>query len=351
VSTLPGQTVLALNAGSSSLKYGLYRVTPGAAEKLLDGAEATAGSGGNPVARIAAALAARGQPPPTAIGHRIVHGGLHCRRHTVIDAQVLRQLEAAAVFAPIHVPPALALIAEARTAFPSAPQVACLDTTFHADMPDVARILPLPAELRAIGVERYGFHGLSCESIVRQLSPRLPARLVIAHLGHGASVTAVAQGRSLDTTMGLTPSGGIMMSTRTGDIDPGVLIYLVRERAFGAADLETLIDARSGLQGVSGLSGDMRALWAAAASNPAARLAIDMFCYSVRKSIAAMAAVLGGIDLLVFTGGIGEHDAASRALICAGLEPLGIRNDAEHIRVLGTREEEQIALHTEALIV
>lgn len=319
-------------------------------EELLSGAEPTLGASEAAVGRIADALAARGLPAPAAVGHRIVHGGLHCRRHTVIDATVIRQLEAATAFAPLHAPPALALLAQAQERFPGVPQVACLDTAFHADMPDVARTLPVPAELRAIGVERYGFHGLSCESIVRQLGSRLPPRLVIAHLGHGASVTAVAQGRSIDTSMGLTPSGGVIMSTRCGDIDPGVLTYLVRERGFGAAELERLIDERSGLLGVSGLSGDMREVRSAAASSPAAQLAIEMFCYSVRKEIAAMASVLGGIDLLVFTGGIGENDEQSRAMICTNLGQLGIRTDADHARVISTREEEQIALHTQALI-
>jgi len=344
-----GQPVLALNAGSSSLKYGLYRVASGAAEKLLGGAESSADEVGDAVGRIVATLAVRGLPAPVAVGHRIVHGGLHCRRHTLIDDGVIRQLEAAAVFAPLHVPPALALLAHARERFPSIPQVACLDTAFHADMPEIARTLPLPADLRTLGVERYGFHGLSCESIVRQLGDALPPRLVIAHLGHGASVTAVARGRSVDTSMGLTPTGGVVMSTRCGDLDPGVLTYLVRERGCSAADLERVIDERSGMLGISDLSGDMRALEAAAATHPAARLAIEIFCYSVRKAIAGMAAVLGGIDLLVFTGGIGENAPRSRALICTNLEAFGIRSGADRVRVIATHEEEQIALHTQAL--
>lgn len=260
----------------------------------------------------------------------------------------MRQLEAATAFAPLHVPPALALVRAAQARFSGIAQVACLDTAFHAGMPDVARTLPLPRELRALGIERYGFHGLSGESIVRQLGSDLPPRVVIAHLGHGASVTAVAQGASVDTSMGLTPTGGVIMSTRCGDIDPGVLAYVVREHGYDAAQLEALIDQRSGLLGISGLSGDMRELHAAAASTSAsgadARLAIAMFCASVRKQIAAMAVVLGGVDLLVFTGGIGENDASTRAFICEGLEVLGIHKAMT--RVSPAQEEELIAWRT-----
>ena len=344
--------ILALNAGSSSLKFGLYLMGPLSCEELYSGADESAGTpDAAPVARIAELLRTRGLPAPLAIGHRIVHGGLHCRAHTMIDPAVMQNLEAAAAFAPLHVPPALALVHAASDLFPGVPQVACLDTAFHTDMPAVARSLPIPAEVRALGVERYGFHGLSCESIVRQLGATVPPRLVIAHLGHGASVTAVARGRSVDTSMGLTPSGGVVMSTRCGDIDPGVLAYLVRELGYDAARLERFIDHRSGMLGISGLSGDMRELRAAAAINPAARLAIEMFCYSVLKQIAAMVAVLGGVDRLVFTGGIGENDAPSRAMICDGLGALGIHSASALVTVMATREAEQTARHAYELAV
>lgn len=365
-SSLP---VLALNAGSSSLKFGLYLVDAHANRLLVSGIAEMAGersgafsvkdAGGNalvcdarPTAtpheaidRIAGMLAAHGMPAPAAIGHRIVHGGPACRRHTSIDAAVMRQLEGAAVFAPLHVPPALALVRSAQECFPAIPQVACLDTAFHAGMPEIARTLPIPRALREQGIERYGFHGLSCESIVRQLGADLPPRLVIAHLGHGASVTAVANGQSIDSSMGLTPSGGVIMSTRCGDIDPGILEYLVRESGYDAAQLEALIDHQSGMLGISGLSGDMRELRAAAASNADARLAIAMFCQSVRKQIGALAVVLGGIDALVFTGGIGENDAATRATVCEGLELLGVGIGSAAVRVMPAQEDEQIARH------
>ena len=343
-----GRPVLALNAGSSSLKFGFFMVGASGSRVLLSGAEETLAKPQAAVARIAQRMEAQGLPAPIAVGHRIVNGGPQCRRHALIDAAVMRQLEAATAFAPLHVPPALALVRAAQARFSGIAQVACLDTAFHAGMPDVARTLPLPRELRALGIERYGFHGLSGESIVRQLGSDLPPRVVIAHLGHGASVTAVAQGASVDTSMGLTPTGGVIMSTRCGDIDPGVLAYVVREHGYDAAQLEALIDQRSGLLGISGLSGDMRELHAAAASTSASgadsRLAIAMFCASVRKQIAAMAVVLGGVDLLVFTGGIGENDASTRAFICEGLEVLGIHKAMT--RVSPAQEEELIAWRT-----
>ena len=189
--------------------------------------------------------------------------------------------------------------------------MACFDTTFHAELPEVARVLPISRELQSEGIQRYGFHGLSCKSIVHQLANDLPDRLIIAHLGNGASVTAVKGGKSIDTSMGLTPTGGVIMGTRSGDLDPGVLVYLMREKKFDAAMLEELVDHRSGLLGISGVGSDMRRLHEAASSNADARLAIQMFCYSVRKQVAAMIAALDGIDLLVFTGGIGENDARS----------------------------------------
>ena len=340
--------VLALNVGSSSLKFGLFKVAASGSRVLFCGAEEAVGEPHAALARIAQRLHEQGLPAPVAVGHRIVHGGPQCRRHTLIDAAVMQQLQAASAFAPLHVPPALALVRAAQARFPDIAQVACLDTAFHAGMPAVARTLPVPRELRALGIERFGFHGLSGESIVRQLGLDVPPRMVIAHLGHGASVTAVAHGASVDTSMGLTPTGGVIMSTRCGDIDPGVLAYVVREHGYDAAQLAALIDQRSGMLGISGLSGDMRELIAAAAlttaSSDDARLAIAMFCASVRKQIAAMAAVLGGVDLLVFTGGIGENDASTRALIYEGLGALGIHQAA--VRVMPAKEEEQIAWQT-----
>jgi acetate kinase len=357
--------VLALNSGSSSLKFGLYRVDSAGAEKLLGESVSTADYP-DAIARVASVLAASEMPPPDAIGHRVVHGGPALRQHCRIDDAVLRQLEGAAAFAPLHAPATLALIRFAQVHFPGVPQVACFDTQFHVDLPEVARVLPIARELQSECIQRYGFHGLSLESIARQLGDAVPQRLVIAHLGNGASVSAVESGRSIDTSMGLTPSGGVIMGTRSGDLDPGVLVYLMREKRFDAGRFEALIDQRSGLLGISGISGDMRRLHEAAASNRDARLAIDMFCQSVRKQVAAMGAVLGGLDMLVFTGGIGENDARVRSQICAGMSWLGISLDESRNRaatnplsdgaarcavlVLASQEDEQIARHAWALL-
>ena len=342
--------VLVLNSGSSSLKYGLYFVDRDQCRTLFAGTEESVRDLPAAVARVAQRLVAEGLPTPAAVGHRIVHGGRALRQHVAIDDTVMRQLDAAKAFAPLHVPQALELVRAAQNRFPLIPHIACLDTAFHFGMPDVARTLPIAREFRDAGVERYGFHGLSCESIVRQLRDTLPRRLIIAHLGHGASVTAVANGRSIDTSMGLTPTGGVIMSTRCGDIDPGIVAYLIREHGYDAAQVEQLIDDRSGMLGVSGLSDDMRVLRAAAASGDAtsanATLAIDMFCYSVRKQIGAMAMALDGVDLLVFTGGIGEHDAATRLSISDGLGALGLRQQPGAVCVLPSQEGEQIARHS-----
>ena len=384
----PELNVLALNSGSSSLKFGLYRVGSARIDRLVSGEAESIGNeggkfhaedaGGNvlfsetgsipgqreAVVRISKLLS-DAEMQPAAIGHRIVHGGPKLRQHCLIDETVLIQLEAATAFAPLHIPSALSVIQFAQEHFPGLPQAACFDTTFHAGLPDITRVLPIARELQFEGIQRYGFHGLSCESIVRQLANDLPYRLVIAHLGNGASVTAVQAGKSIDTSMGLTPTGGVIMGTRSGDLDPGVLVYLMREKKFDAAMLEELIDRRSGLLGISGVESDMRQLHEAAVSNANARLAIAMFCYSVRKQIAAMIAALDGADLVVFTGGIGENDVEARAAICGGLSWLGVTLDQDRnrstsnpitdsgsrcaVRVLVSQEDEQIARHTRQL--
>ena len=381
--------ILALNSGSSSLKFGLYRVGSSRTEMLLSGEAESIGdktakfyaqdsrqnaqlsetvsipSQGEAIIRIGRFLADSKMPAPAAIGHRIVHGGPKLRQHCLIDDSVLRQLEAATAFAPLHIPSALSVIRFAQEKFPGLPQVACFDTTFHVELAEVARVLPISKELQLEGIQRYGFHGLSSESIVHQLGNGLPNRLVIAHLGNGASVTAVKGGKSIDTSMGLTPTGGVIMGTRSGDLDPGVLVYLMREKKFDAAMLEELVDRRSGLPGISGVGNDMRRLREAASSNADARLAIQMFCYSVRKQVAAMIAALDGVDLVVFTGGIGENDRDARAAICGGLSWIGVSLDEARNRsannpindpasrcpvlVLASREDAQIARHTWAL--
>jgi acetate kinase len=381
--------VLALNSGSSSLKFGLYRVGAHRMDCVISGEAEAIGKATSvfhakdaqgrtllkeetrvpdqqgAVIRITQLLSEQKTPVPQSIGHRLVHGGPKLRQHCRIDESVLNQLEAAAVFAPLHMPTALLVIRLAQSGFPGVPQVACFDTSFHSHMPMVARVLPIPHALHAEGVERYGFHGLSCESIVRQLAGHVPKRLLIAHLGNGASVTAVKDGVSIDTSMGLTPTGGIVMGSRSGDLDPGIIVYLAREKKLDAAQLECLLDQQSGLLGISGLSADMRDLQSVRETNAAARLAIDIFCYSAGKQVAAMSSVLGGVELLVFTGGIGENAPAVRAQICGGLSSIGLDLDCARnrtasdpvsadssrcsVRVLPSREDEQIAHQTWSL--
>jgi acetate kinase len=379
--------VLSLNSGSSSLKVGLYSFQNGKHTKVAWGEAEEVGSdrgrlwmhgaveltSSDPRLASSAGAAARylldklqesAAPAVEAVGHRIVHGGARLREHQRITAEVVTQLEDAVRFAPLHLPPALEVLKQAMEAFPRVPHVACFDTAFHHTIPEFAARLPFGREFFERGLQRYGFHGLSCESIVRQLGPELAGRTVIAHLGNGCSITAVENGSSVETTMGLTPTGGVMMGTRTGDLDPGVLLALLRE-GYDADKLDSLLNHHSGLLGVSGLSSDMRQLLENRDRNPEVRLALEMFCYSVRKSIGAMAAVLGGLEMLVFTGGIGEHSAAIRGEICSKLQHLGIvldesanRHNAEQIasaastcevRVIPTDEDLEIAIHAKEL--
>ena len=328
------------------MKFGLFAVAAAEAKELTAGEIEAPGNGTEAFEQIEHFLADRKCAPTTAIGHRIVHGGFQLRDHCLIDLDTIALIERAVAFAPIHNPASLALIRLARAHFADLPQVACFDTAFHATLPEVAHILPLPREYRSDGVRRYGFHGLSCESVVQQLAGTLPARLVVAHLGNGSSVTAIKEGRSIDTSMGLTPSGGVIMGSRSGDLDPGVLLYLLREKHLDAAKLADLIDFHSGMLGISGISGDMRRLHEAETDSADARLAVAMFCYSTRKQIAGMVAALGGIDMLVFTGGVGENDAAVRAAICDGLEWVG----GLAIRVIQSREDAMIARHTGEIV-
>ena len=312
-------------------------------------------------------LAGFSTPTPEVIAHRVVHGGVNLSQHCFINDKVIRQLQASVAFAPLHNQTALDIIQFTRNRFPQLLQVVCFDTTYHADMPDVAKLLPIAKALQSAGIKRYGFHGLSCESVVSQLGKILPEKLIVAHLGHGASVTAIKNGQAIDTSMGLTPSGGVMMGSRSGDIDPGVLIYLMREKNHDLASIEALINHQSGLLGVSALSSDMRILHKASQSNPDAKLAIDMFCYCVAKQIAAMVLALNGVNALVFTGGIGENDGLIRAAICAKLAFLGLSLDVRKnqslvienkvnsihdatssckVFVMAANENEQIARHT-----
>jgi acetate kinase len=358
--------VLCVNSGSSSLKTALFEVD-GAAERALARAAHPVESG-DYTAALDAALAsfdAQGLPLPGAAGHRVVHGGTRYAEPALVDDDVLADLRELVPFAPLHMPAAIAGIDAIRRRW-DIPQVACFDTAFHRHMPELARRLPLPDALWDAGVRRYGFHGLSYEYIVRALGAAQLGRAVIAHLGNGASMVAVDGGQSVDTTMGFTPAGGLVMSTRSGDLDPGVPVYLLREQGYDPDRLEQLVDREAGLVALSGDTSDMQTLLERRERDGRAALAVSAFCYQARKHVGALATVLGGLDTLVFTGGIGEKAAAVRAGICDGLEHLGIElddaaNDADSpvisapgagcvVRVERTDEDLVIARHTRAIV-
>ncbi|REG49934.1 acetate kinase [Paraburkholderia sp. BL6669N2] len=371
------QTILVLNSGSSSLKFGLFRHAGGDESLLLEGsAEGIGRDDGSlrikapdgrvlveqervlesqidALQKLAQVLKEQRHARPAAVGHRVVHGGPHLRAHQRVTADVRRQLQEAVHFAPLHIPPALALIDEAEKIFDDAPHFACFDTAFHATLPPRAAQLALPRRYAEAGVMRYGFHGLSYESLVTRLGADLPARAVFAHLGNGSSVCALRDGQSIDTSMGLTPTGGVPMGTRSGDLDPGVLLYLMRVEKLDADALETLLNRQSGLAGYADGESDMQALEKRAASGDAnASLALDAFATAVRKTIGGYAALLGGIDLLVFTGGIGEHSQEIRKRVCDGLAFMGLTESdpASKVRAIHTEEEKQIARHCRALL-
>jgi len=304
--------VLCVNAGSSNLKVATYD-----GERRTGHAQVHGG--------LDEALRKLGKIEPAAIGHRLVHGGPEHHQPSLIDGKLIQSLRSLVRFAPLHLPPALDAIEAAQERFPKLPQVACFDTHFHWQLPEQAKRLPITEALHREGVHRYGFHGLSYEYIVS--AQELGRRAVIAHLGNGASLAALQDGRSIDTTMAFTPSSGIVMGTRAGDLDPGILLYLLCKGAT-AGEIERLVERESGLRGISGSTSDMQELLQQRASDPRAALAVQIFALSCRKAIGAFAAVLDGLDTLVFTGGIGENAAEVRAEICAGLGHLGLSFDA-----------------------
>lgn len=384
---MPGAPIiLCLNSGSSSLKFSVWDdddcLGEGEVEEIgRPGAFAWVRPPGGEARRLAgrwaghreaaagvfALLADHALPEPAGVGHRLVHGG---QRHVAperVTPALVAELRALIPLAPLHLPSGVAGVEAVAAGFPALPQAVCFDTTFHRGLPEVTRRLALPRELGdAAGIQRFGFHGLSYEYVLERLGPAGRGRVIIAHLGNGASMAAVRDGRAVDTTMGLTPAGGFMMGTRTGDLDPGVLLYLMRERGWDADRLDRLVNKESGLLGVSGTSGDMKTLLERRERDEAAALAVSMFCYQARKQVGAFAAALGGLDALVFTGGIGERAASVRAEICEGLDHLGIRLDparnAAHadpasaadsgcaVRIVLTREDLMIARHSRAVL-
>lgn len=361
----PDRVLLAINAGSSSVKCALF--TQSAQPAVLQRG-VLEGSGRASVTPLLAWIDAH--TPRTAIaaiGHRLVHGGPTYTEPQVISGDVRDELTRLVPFAPNHLPAEMTLIDALGAQFPGVPQVACFDTAFHRTMPEVARRLAIPAEYHRRGIQRYGFHGLSYSFLLEELarvsgSDRARGRVILAHLGHGSSLAAVRDGISIDTTMGLTPLGGVVMSTRAGDLDPGVVTYIARTDGLSADQVEEILSDRSGLLALSGTTADMRQLLTRQRDDASARCAVDAYVYSIVKAIGAFAAVLGGVDTLVFSGGIGEHAAPVRERICAALGFLGVSVDspANHahagvisapvsritVRVLPTNEELMIARAT-----
>jgi acetate kinase len=306
-----------------------------------------------------------------AVGHRLVHGGTAHVKPQLVSPALIEDLKLLMPLAPDHLPDEIKGLEAVRRYFPDLPQIVCFDTAFHRRMPEVAQRYALPEPLFQAGLRHYGFHGLSYEYITQELVKEAGAqeasgKLIIAHLGNGASMAAIEGGRSLDTTMGLTPAGGLVMSTRVGDLDPGVIVYLLQEKGMTPAAVNHLINHQAGLLGISGISADMHDLLAHADTQADAALAVEIFCYQAKKFVGALAAALGGLDTFIFTGGIGENSAIIRARICANLEFLGIHLDPDlnqenapiiskqdspvTVRVMKTNEELMIARHTRNLL-
>jgi len=382
--------ILCINSGSSSIKFGMYLLDAGE-ELIAEGAVERIGLSGGwlwlrdgkekrlvdrhedfPDHKAAVkvmfhtAMEEQKLPAPDGIGHRLVHGGPKHMAPEIVTPELMLVLRGLIPLAPLHLPGEIKGIDAVTEHYPGIGQVVCFDTAFHRRMPDVAQWLPIVRSLRHEGIHRYGFHGLSYEYIVGALKQNIKGRVIIAHLGSGASMAALQDGYPRDTTMGFSGLGGLMMGTRCGDLDPGVLLYLMDEKNYDARQLERLLYERSGLIGISGISSDMKTLLEQRSTEPHAAEAIELFCYTARKYIGALSSVLGGLDTLVFTGGIGERAAPVRWMICRGLDYLGInldpgRNEAHAeiistaessctVRVIPTNEDLMIARHTRALL-
>jgi len=394
-SIVSARLLLTINTGSSSLKAALYRLREDTAESpelRVEASRIGSRGGGMRLAddrgeilderrddlpNHAAALDAlmsrlrdRGldRDDLAAVGHRIVHGGDRHREPQRVTPEVVADLRALVPIDPNHLPHAIAAIEAVGRAYPAVPQVVCFDTAFHSRMPRVARLYALPRQLAQEGIVRYGFHGLSYECVMEELRRLEPeafdACVVVAHLGNGASMAAVRGGVGVDTTMGFTPTGGLVMGTRSGDLDPSVPLFLLKGRSL--TEVSDLLNKQAGLLGVSGTSADMRDLLGRETDDGRAAEAVALFCYQAKKFLGALAAALGGLDALVFTGGIGEHSATVRERICDGLEFLGIRLDPDRnaaharvissddatvrVRVVPTDEDLMVARHTRRLI-
>jgi acetate kinase len=383
--------ILCINSGSSSMKFAMYLLD--ATEKLIaEGAVERIGLSGGWLwlkdgqgkrlvdshsdfsdhkaavkAMFNTAIEEQHLPVPDGVGHRLVHGGPKHMAPEMVTSELMLTLRRLIPLAPLHLPSEIKGIDAIAEHYPELSQIVCFDTAFHRRMPEVAQWLPIVRSLWHEGIHRYGFHGLSYEYIVSALGSKTKGRVIIAHLGSGASMTALKDGQPQDTTMGFSGLGGLVMGTRGGDLDPGILLYLMDEKGYDARQLEKLLYQRSGLIGVSGISSDMKTLLDQCTTEPHADQAIELFCYTARKYIGALFAVLGGLDTLVFTGGIGERAAQVRWMICQGLDHLGIsldpgENDVNAeiistsnspctVRVIPTNEDLMIARHTRELLL
>lgn len=371
------RALLTINAGSSSVKYAVFALQGGELRRVRSGrvehlgrSDATADSDGAAAAYRTAGekiLSAVANDSPSApligVGHRVVHGGLEPRDHQRVSDPLIAALRDAQPLDLAHLPAEIALIELCRQRLPETPQIACFDSVFHHGLPRIAQLLPIPRRLDRRGVRRLGFHGLSFSYLMEALATAdaraAQGRVILAHLGAGASLAAVKAGRPIDTTMAFTPTAGLVMATRPGDLDPGLLVYLARRDQLDAAALDDLVSNRSGLIGVSETSGDMKVLLDRRADDPRAAEAVELFCYQARKWIGAFAAALGGLDTLVFSGGIGERAPVVRAAIADGLGFLGLTLDVDRnaadaavistaashvtVRVIPTDEEQMIA--------
>ena len=374
-----GIQVLAVNVGSSSLKLDVWKTDASEALITLElrgigGEHGTVAENGRVVEKCAVAdhetaLNELLQRIPAAdkimrIGHRVVHGGSRYRSSVWLDDAVVENLQTLVTLSPLHQPPALAVIRACRRRFPGVAQAAVFDTAFHATLPARAATYAIPAAWRDAGVRRYGFHGIACADIVMQLGKELRERAIILHLGAGCSATAALRGESIDTTMGFTPLEGLVMATRGGDIDPGAVLYVQRELGLSPQEMERVLNQESGLLALSGTTADMRELLQH--QDEQAVLAVEIFCYRAAKAVGALAVALGGLEQIIFSGGIGEHSAAVRARIGALLRGMGIAiddgaNDAHapiisssssavELRVIAVDEGRQIARETQKLM-
>jgi acetate kinase len=360
------RTLLAVNAGSGTLKTALFTFE---AEPRLLHRDIKTGASKQRVDELLADVGASIRDGAlAAVGHRIVHGGPDHHEPQRVSGEFLADLARIVPFAPNHLPAAIELIERLQRAAPDIPHVACFDTAFHHRLPDVARRLPIPLSYDQRGIHRYGFHGLSYAYLMDALQHHAPELLqgnvVLAHLGNGSSLAAVRGGWCVDTTMGFTPLGGVIMSTRSGDIDPGLVAFIAREQGWTADRIEEFFSHESGLRAVSGVSGDMRELLDREDHDEACRLAVNIYAYQIKKCIGAYAAAMGGLDAIVFSGGIGEHAPDIRRRIATGLEFLGVhiddaRNDINDrvissgrvaVHVIPTDEELMIARLTYGLL-